>query len=71
MRGSWCIGSMNFNKCNEKMIKKIKFKLTHNCGGGVFVEDIKSLDGTKILEVRYCKECGRFITVVRIKGKDY
>ena len=53
------------------MWEKIKFKLTHNCGGGVFVEDVHSPDGTKILEVRYCKECGKFIPIVWIKGKDY
>ena len=53
------------------MWKKIKFKLTHNCGGGIFVEDVQSPDCTKILEVRYCKECGRFITTVFEKGKDY
>lgn len=53
------------------MLKKIKFKLTHDCGGGVFVEDVKSPDGTKILEVRYCKECGKFIPIIWIKGKDY
>ena len=29
------------------MLKKIKFKLTHNCGGGVFVEYIQSPDCTK------------------------
>ena len=53
------------------MWKKIKFKLTHNCGGGAFVEDIQSPDHTKILEVRYCKECGKFITRTLVKGKDY
>lgn len=46
------------------MLKKIKFKLTHNCGGGVFVEYIQSPDCTKTLEVRYCKKCGEFITIV-------
>lgn len=53
------------------MWEKIKFKLTHNCGGGVFVEDVHSPDGTKILEVRYCIQCGKFIPIVWIKGKDY
>ena len=54
-----------------KIIKKIKYKLNHNCGGGVFVEHIQSPDNAKILEVRYCKECGKFITSVWVKGKDY
>lgn len=53
------------------MWKKIKFKLTHNCGGGVFVEHVDSPDCTKSLEVRYCRVCGKFITRVWIKGKDY
>lgn len=53
------------------MWKKIKFKLTHNCGGGIFVEHVQSPDYTKFLEIRYCRACGKFITVVWIKGKDY
>lgn len=46
------------------MWKKIKFKLTHDCGGGVFVEYVNSPDNTKTLEVRYCYGCGKFITRV-------
>lgn len=55
----------------KEFVKKIKRKLSHNCGGGVFLEHIQSPDNTKFLEVRYCKECGRFITSVWVKGKDY
>lgn len=51
--------------------QKIKFKLNHNCGGGMFVGNVKSPDGTKILEIRYCKGCGKFIPIVWTQGKDY
>ena len=54
-----------------KKIKKIKRNLFHDCGGGIFVEYVDSPDCTKTLEVRYCKECGNFITIVVEKGKDY
>lgn len=47
-----------------KKIKKIKRNLFHNCGGGVFVEYVNSPDNTKTLEVRYCKGCGKFITML-------
>ena len=53
------------------IIKKIKRNLFHNCGGGIFVEYVNSPDNTKTLEVRYCKECGNFITIVLENGKDY
>lgn len=53
------------------LLKKIKFKLTHDCGGGVFVKYVYSPDFSKTLEVRYCKKCGNFITILLEKGKDY